>query len=260
MDQQTVRPARTPARPGGSSDRTGDALAPLLEKLQRIGQLSDDDGAAVRAWPVRLQNARAGSYLLREGQQPRECCLIVEGHAFRSKLTGLGNRQIVSFHMPGDIVDLQHLELRGADHNVQALDEIVVAWIPLDAIRATLEAQPAVARALWRDSLIDGSIFREWILNVGRRDARMRIAHLLCELIYRRGGGRAAHPQQRFALPMSQEQIADATALTPVHVNRMLQHLEAEKLIERERRNFRIRDWAALCSVADFDPAYLHLE
>jgi CRP-like cAMP-binding protein len=235
-----------------------DALAPLLVKLQRIAPLSEDDLAAIRAWPHRTQIARAGAYLLREGQGVSECCVVLDGHAFRSKLSGAGHRQIVSFHMDGDIVDLQHVELSAADHNVQALNDTLIAWISIEAMRATIDARPAVARALWRDSLIDGSIFREWILNVGRRDARTRIAHLLCELIYRREGAAASGAHRHFELPMTQEQIGDATALTPVHVNRMLQHLESERLIERDRRTFRIQDWNALCRVADFDPAYLH--
>ena len=162
--------------------------APLLAKLQRVSHLDGDDLLAIRAWPIRMQNVRGNGYLLRDGQMVRDCSLVLEGHAFRSKLTGVGQRQILSFHRRGDIVDLHHLELRTADHNVQALNEARIAWIPIDAIRATIDARPNVARALWRDSLIDGSIQREWILNVAPRDARTRIAHLLCELIYRREG------------------------------------------------------------------------
>ena len=236
-----------------------DALTPLIAKLSRLVQLGSDDTEAIRAWPLRVQVARSGTYLVREGESAVQCCVLIDGHAFRSKFTGEGHRQIVSFHMIGDIVDLQHLELCVADHNIQALDDAVVAWIATDVIRTTMTARPVVARALWRDSLIDGSIFREWVLNVGRRDARSRIAHLLCELIYRRSIALADEQRGCFELPMSQEQIADATALTPVHVNRMLQQLELERVIERDRRTFQIRDWTALCRVADFDPGYLHV-
>lgn len=258
MDQQTARYDFDHARRGAGV--LEDPFAPLIAKLQRIARLDDDDVRAIRAWPIRIQNVRGNGYLLRDGQMVRDCSLVLEGHAFRSKLTGVGQRQILSFHRRGDIVDLHHLELRAADHNVQALNEARIAWIPIDAIRATIDARPGIARALWRDTLIDGSIQREWILNVGRRDARTRIAHLLCELIYRREGPPPNEERRRFELPMSQEQIADATALTPVHVNRMLQHLEAEQLIARERRMFVVQDWDALCRVADFDPAYLHLD
>lgn len=258
MDQLTTQHGFDQAKRGTAP--LDDPFASLIAKVQRFAPLDDDDIAAIRTWPIRIQNVRGNGYLLRDGQVVRDCSLVLEGHAFRSKLTGVGQRQILSFHRRGDIVDLHHLELRVADHNVQALNEARIAWIPIDAIRATIDARPRVARALWRDSLIDGSIQREWILNVGRRDARTRIAHLLCELIYRREGQPLDEEQRRFELPMSQEQIADATALTPVHVNRMLQHLEAEQLIARERRMFVVQDWDALCRVADFDPAYLHCD
>ncbi len=257
MEQQTARAAFDQAQRGLVP--RDDPFAPLIAKLQRLARLDDDDVAAIRGWPYRSQTVRGNGYLLRDGQMVRDCSLVLEGHAFRSKLTGVGQRQILSFHRSGDMVDLHHLELRTADHNVQALNEARIAWIPIEAIRATIDARPAVARALWRDTLIDGAIQREWILNVGRRDARTRIAHLLCELIYRRNSVPLSETQRRFELPMSQEQIADATALTPVHVNRMLQHLEAEQLIARDRRMFVVQDWDALCRVADFNPAYLNL-
>lgn len=258
MEQQTVRPDFDHAQ--RSASLLDDPFAPLIAKLRRIARLGDEDVAAIRAWPIRIQNVRGNGYLLRDGQVVRDCSLILEGHAFRSKLTGIGQRQILSFHRRGDIVDLHHLELRTADHSVQALNDARIAWIPIDAIRATIATFPGVARALWRDTLIDGSIQREWTLNVGRRDARTRIAHLLCELIYRQEARDPHETPRRFELPMSQEQIADATALTPVHVNRMLQHLEAEQLLARERRLFVVQDWETLCRVADFDPAYLHLD
>jgi CRP-like cAMP-binding protein len=257
MEQQTVRPAPDLAPRGIIPP--DDLFGPLIAKLHRLARLDEGDRAAIRAWPYRAQTVRGNGYLLRDGQMVRDCSLVLDGHAFRSKLTGVGQRQILSFHRRGDLVDLHHLELRTADHNVQALNEARIAWIPIEAIRATIDSRPAIARALWRDTLIDGAMHREWILNVGRRDARTRIAHLLCELIYRRDGVPLTEMQRRFELPMSQEQIADATALTPVHVNRMLQHLEAEQLIARDRRMFVVQDWDALCRVADFNPAYLHL-
>jgi CRP-like cAMP-binding protein len=114
-----------------------------------------------------------------------------------------------------------------------------------------------VAEALWRDTLIDASIFREWVLNVGRRDAKSRIAHMLCEFLMRcesAGLGSA----ERFDLPMTQEQIADATGLTSVHVNRMLRALEEDGVIHHRGREIRVGDWALMKRVAGFDSTYLH--
>ena len=112
---------------------------------------------------------------------------------------------------------------------------------------------------MWLDTLVDGSIFREWIANVGRRDARSRLAHLLCEFSLRlklAGLGE----QTNYQLPMTQEQLADATGLTPVHVNRTIRSLEADGLIERRSaRSISIGDWRRLAEVGDFQSTYLHL-
>jgi CRP-like cAMP-binding protein len=119
--------------------------------------------------------------------------------------------------------------------------------------------RPAVAHAMWIDTLVDASIFREWIANIGRRDARTRVAHLLCEFAVRlrvAGLGGDAY----YELPMTQEQLADATGLTSVHVNRTLKGLEREGLIERANpRAIWIGDWRRLAEAGDFDTNYLHL-
>ena len=103
----------------------------------------------------------------------------------------------------------------------------------------------------------DGSIFREWVLNIGRRDARSRIAHLLCEFAYRLSTHDLT-PSGVYELPITQEQLADATGLTAVHVNRVLKSLQAEGLIDRNRRIVSFPNWQALRDVADFNPRYLH--
>lgn len=234
-----------------------DALVPFASKLERLAELTDDDRRLIASLPYALREVRSGQHLVREGRPVPDCCLLVTGFACRHKLSANGGRQIVSFHLAGDVLDLQHLLLEVADHNVQAITEATVAWIPKTEIMRILRASPRIADALWRDTLIDASIFREWVLNVGRRDARTRIAHLLCEFASRcetAGLGSA----ESFELPMSQEQIADSTGLTGVHVNRMLRALEEAGAIARDRRHIRIVDWELMRALADFDPAYLH--
>lgn len=234
-----------------------DPLYWIGRKLERLAELTDDDRAGIAALTFRLEQVPAGRHLIREGQVPEECCVLVEGFACRHKLTADGGRQIVSFHLRGDILDIQHLLLDRADHNVQMITAGLVAWLPKQDLIDLASRQIAVGHALWRDSLIDASIFREWVLNVGRRDGRSRIAHMLCEFAARcqaAGLGDA----DRFELPMTQEQIGDATGLTSVHVNRMLRALRDEGAIARTGRQVRITDWTLLRAIADFDPAYLH--
>jgi CRP-like cAMP-binding protein len=233
------------------------SLSSLVRKVRRLVPLSADDEAALLGLPFRVVNARAREYLVREGAVPKECCLLVDGYAARSKLARNGGRQIVAFHVPGDILDLQHLYLERADHNVETITNATVLWLPKKDLQSIAAARTDIGTAFWRDTLIDASIFREWVLNVGRRDAKTRIAHMLCEFIVRAeaaGLGSAQHME----LPFNQEDIGDATGLTSVHVNRMLRELGEDGLISRDGRVLRIEDWDRFRQVAGFDQAYLH--
>jgi CRP-like cAMP-binding protein len=232
-------------------------LGPMIRKLDRLGDLSEQDCLAIRSLPFTLGVFPANRVLVREGQYVTRCCLLVSGYAARQKVTKEGKRQIVSFHVPGDILDLQHILLPRADHNVETITQAKVAWIAHDEIRRLAEAHPRVGEALWRDTLIDGAVSREWVVSVGRRDARARIAHMICEFAVRSVAAGVALPTN-FELPMSQDQIADATGLTSVHVNRTLQLLEKQGVIARDRRSYHIADWDRMRAIADFEPDYLH--
>ncbi|HTU11913.1 MAG TPA: Crp/Fnr family transcriptional regulator [Allosphingosinicella sp.] len=231
----------------------------MIRKFERRAPLDNGDRKALRTLPHRVQTIEPGMYVVRDGETPTRSCLIVEGFAYRHKVTVEGARQIVSVHIPGDFIDLDGALLNVSDHNVQALSRCEIAFFPRAAMQQLILDHPRVAMAMWVDTLIDGSIFREWVVNVGRRDARSRIAHLLCEFARRLEVAGLAH-EYRYELPMTQEQLADATGLTPVHVNRTLQTLAREGLIERNRRFVAIPRWEALRKVAGFSETYLHLD
>lgn len=228
-----------------------------MRKLARLVAFTEADRTALANLPYRTQMVGAGAYLVREGKTAIECCLLVSGYACRHKLTSDGGRQIVSFHIPGDMLDLQHLFLPRADHNVQTITPATVAWIPSAELRNLSLQHTGVGEALWRDTLIDASIFREWVLNVGRRDAKTRIAHMLCEFAARHDAV-GIDSAEAFEVPMTQEQIGDATGLTAVHVNRMFRALERDGVIARKGKSILVNDWARMRRVADFDPSYLH--
>ena len=238
-------------------DTDADTFSPLIQKMARHTTLDDAALDAIKTLSFTTRSVLPNRYLVREGDMVSECCVLLDGYACRHKVAANGARQIVSFHIPGDILDLQHLLLARADHDVQTITAAKLAWVPIEEIRTLAREHPALGEALWRDSLIDASIFREWVLNVGRRSAKARIAHMLCEFAVRREAA-GLGPAERFELPMTQEQIADATGLTPVHVNRMLAELTAEGLIGRQGRRVEISDWPSLRHAADFNPAYLH--
>jgi len=234
-------------------------LQPMVNKLRLWQDLDGDDASALLALPHVVRTLKAGQLVAWDGDKPQHCCLLLSGFAFRHKIAGSGARQILSLHLRGDVLDLHNALLRIADHNVQMLTAGEVAMIPFEAIHELAAARLRVAAAFWYETLVDGSIFREWIVNVGRRDARTRIAHLLCELALRQEVA-GLGDRLSYEMPMTQEQLSDAVGLTPVHVNRMLMNLGNDGLIHRSLRSITVMDWDALAKVGDFEPRYLHLD
>lgn len=216
-------------------------LEPMLRKLQLWMRLDEGDQKAVLSLPYTLRKLGPQQYIVRDGERPVHSCLLLSGFAYRHKLTGEGSRQIMSIHMRGDVVDLQNSLLRRSDHNVQALTKIEVALMPVEAIQDLAFKRPLVGKAMWYETLVDASIFREWTLNVRRRNGRARTAHLLCEFALRLEVAGLGE-QCDYELPMTQDQLADALGLTPVHVNRTLMALEKDGLIERKQRSVKIAD------------------
>jgi CRP-like cAMP-binding protein len=234
-------------------------LEPLVRKLSYWQRLDGADRSALLALPHVAKSLEQHQYIIRERDRASHACVMLSGFSIRHKIVGGGYRQIVAIHMKGELVDLQNALLGTADHSVQMLTAGQVAMIPREEIIKLAFERPAIGKAMWFDTLVDASIFREWIANVGRRDARTRIAHVLCEFALRLKVAGLADGTD-YQLPMTQEQLGDTTGLTSVHVNRTLKLLESEGLIERlSPRAITIGDWKRLAEVGDFDSAYLHL-
>ena len=235
------------------------ALAPMLRKLRLWVNLDAAQERALLDLPHKVVTADKQRVLVRQGDVIAHVWLVLSGYCVRFKYVGSGARQIVSIHMKGDLVDLQNALFGVADHGVQTLTSCRMAKLPIEQVRRLSDADPAIKDALWFDTLVDASIHREWVANVGRRDAPTRVAHLLCEFGLKLDA--IGLQQLDYELPMTQDQIADATGLTAVHVNRVLQGLEKDGLIERvTAKSVLIGDWKRLAAAGDFDRDYLHLD
>lgn len=151
----------------------------LIRRLRVDTNLSDEDVRAVQTLPFQIKKVPARTPIAVEGDRPGKCCLLVEGFAFRSKVATTGKRQILSFHIPGDIPDLQSLLLNTMDHDLTTVAGATLAFIDHSAMNDLIQARPTVGRAMWRETLIDAAIFREWIVNVGVRRAAARWLTLL---------------------------------------------------------------------------------
>jgi CRP-like cAMP-binding protein len=230
----------------------------LLKRLRTTATLDEADIQAIRALPVVIKQYRPDQPIVREGDRPSECCMLVEGFCIRAKLTSEGRRQILSIHIPGEIPDLQSLHLHVMDHDLVTLTECTLGFISHVALRDITRRRPGVAEALWRDTLVDAAIFREWIVNVGQRGGVNMLAHLVMELRERlRVIGRVSGPE--FELPMTQEQLGEAMGITSIHANRILKQLQHAGVLKFQRGQVTILDEAKFQEAADFDELYLHL-
>ena len=233
---------------------------PLLRKLEGIAlfELTSEERAALEAMPMQPALIDAYQDIVREGDRPGRSFAIISGIASTYKTTRAGKRQVMSYHVAGDVPDFQSLHLQTLDISIATVSPCRVGFVQHDAVRALLRAQPRLGEVFWRATLIDAAIVREWTLNTGRRDAYARMAHLFCELITRLGTVGLA-PDFSCDLPMTQPELADALGITPVHVNRTIRDLKAAGLVSLRSRHLFVHDWDGLVAAGEFDPTYLHL-
>ncbi len=235
------------------------SLEPLVRKLGSIASLSFDERQAILNLPAKVRTLGPHHDIVRDGDRPSQCGLVLEGWVCRYKLLSQGRRQITAFHVSGDLPDMQSVHLSVVDHGIATVGQAVVAFIPHEPLRVVLAKFPGLAATLWRDTLVDAAIFREWVVNVGRRSAYQRLSHLFCEMYVKQAAVGLAQ-DHCCPLPLTQVDLADATGLTSVHVNRTLKEMRQNGLITLQGGRLTVHDWAELTSVAGFDRTYLHVE
>lgn len=234
-------------------------VSPLAVQLEAYTRLSDDDRAAIARVSNQTREVPPRQDIIAEGEQPRYVHLILSGWGCQYKELPDGRRQIVGFFVPGDLCDLHVYVLKETDRSIAAVTRMRVAEISRGEMDELTLNRPRISQALTWEQLVHESIQREWTLNVGQRTAYERIAHLLTELFLRlRAVGLTQGDSCDF--PLTQTDLAEATGLTAVHVNRTLQELRRDGLIELERKRLRIVNLDRLMEVSMFNPNYLHLD
>jgi CRP-like cAMP-binding protein len=230
----------------------------IIRKLSEHSQLDVGDEAALRSLSVRARDLQPDEDIVREGDEPELVALVMSGLLARYHTRSDGKRQYLSFHMSGDLPDAQSLFLEKMDHAVCALGKAQVGLIAHEEMLGLFRKRPSVGIAIWRGTLIDAAIFRAAISNLGARPARMRMAHLFCELYYRaRNSG--LEKQGSCHLPLHQGQLGDALAMSLVTVNRTLQALRRTGAMQFRNGRLTVHDWSRLAEIALFDPSYLHI-
>lgn len=234
-------------------------LDALIRKLSVQGGLTGNDRQTLDGLHASTRQVAAGRDIIAQGDEPNDVHLVVEGFACRYKVLPDGSRQIVAVLVPGDFCDLHVAILGEMDHAIGAISACTLVEIPRETVLDLTEHHPRIARALWWATLVDEGTLREWIANIGQREAAERLTHLFCELLVRLQVVGLADANS-YPMPLRQSDLADVLGMTSVHVNRTLQTLREAGLIVLERRRLTIPDVERLKAYCSFDPAYLHLE
>lgn len=233
-------------------------LEHLVRRLNSFSALSEPEIQTVRALFIGGRRVSAGDDIAREGEVSASVSVLLEGLACRFKTMPDGRRQIMGFLLPGDLVDLHGYMAGQMDHSVGALSPCKLAAASHQKLHEALDQNPVLIRALWAESLAEGSVGREWMMGLGRRSAYSRIAHLLCEVVARMKA-LGLTDGSVCDLPVTQQELADSLGLSLVHVNRVLQRLRASGLVSLGRGWLQVHDWDGLKQAGEFNPAYLNI-
>ena len=232
----------------------------LIAKLGRFVPLNEEERDALAHVSRNGRRMNRGTDLITEGDKPVAVFLLLEGWAYRYKSMIDGGRQIMAYLIPGDLCDVQIFLFEAMDHSIGLLSDALVVKIPAAEMLDLMDRYPRIERALMWATLVDEATLREWLLNVGQRDALQRLAHLFCELCVRLKVVNLVDSSKTFSLPLTQSELADTTGMTTVHVNRSLQRLRQEGLIVMKAGKLTIVDFDRLAEVAGFTPNYLHTD
>jgi CRP-like cAMP-binding protein len=197
--------------------------------------------------------------LIRQGEELQHSVLLIDGWLGRAVDMQAGTRVITALHVAGDFADLHGFTLKRLDHDVVPLSDCIVALVPHDRLTQLTIDLPHLARIYWFTTNVDAAVHRQWTVSLGRRNAISRMAHLFCELFLRlEVAGKTA--ELGYDFPLTQDQLASCLGLTQVHVNRTLQALRRQGLIELQDRRLTILNLPELQTLAEFDPSYLYLD
>lgn len=237
-------------------------LAPpdaLAAKISLHTPLTDPERAALGGFVRRTQTVLPGVTLAAAGEPLDIATIVVDGMLARTKMLRDGRRQILSLLLPGDLVDAHASVLKTRDDNLEALSRSEVAIVPQSRVAEVGAQHPRLHEAFLREAFIEAAIVREWVLNVGQRNAMEALAHLFCELHYRMNAvGRVA--KGAFAFPLRQQDLADALGVSAVHLNRVFLQLRETGLVTAGGKTLTIVDLSGLRQAAHFDSDYLHLD
>ncbi len=229
---------------------------PLARKLGAFVALSDVEMSVLEGLHKRRRTFVAGRDLVHQGQTEQAAYILISGWACSYKLLEDGQRQIVDFQIPGDFLGLRSVVLHISDHSIESVTDIEVTEVHVADLMQAFSKTPRLATAVFWAASRDEAMVVEHLINIGRREAEVRIAHFLLELgarlILVGLGSRAG-----YACPLTQYLMADALGLSSVHVNRVLRKLREAGMVTFRDGFVTFDDYDRLAEFADFEQTYL---
>ncbi len=223
----------------------------LAERLSHHVRLSAGEEAALARLEEQERPYRRGAVVIGENESPRELFIVRAGWLHSSAVLGNGSRQIMRFHFKGDIVGLPLLAFRDSPETITAVTDVTLSPFSRERLAGLVADHPRLAALLLALAVAGRVSLADRLASIGRTSARARVASLLCE-IYRRMRVLGLAGDSGIQLPLTQEEIGDATGLTAVHVNRMMRGLAEDGVIERNGSQLRVLDEDRLCVEANF--------
>lgn len=223
----------------------------LAERLGHYISLTRAEHDALAALEDDQRQVRRGAVVISEGGPSRELYVVRTGWLQSSVLLGNGGRQIMRVALPGDVLGLPALAFEEAPETITALTDATLCPFDRERLASLFGAHPRLAALLFALTVAERTAMADRLASVGRTPARARVAALLCDIFARvrlveAPGTEAVH------VPLTQEEIGDATGLTAVHVNRMIRGLVDDGIIERNGNWIRLLDQDRLADEANF--------
>ena len=226
----------------------------LLGRLRQL--MSEEEKSVLEGLVERTEWIDKPFRLIARGEKTDHSTMLVEGFMLRT-LDDKGRRHAVSFHVPGDFVDLHAYALKRLDHNIDTVGRVKVGYVPHAAVDEVVAQRPHLARLFWFSTLLDAALHREWITSLEHLTVPRRLAHIFAE-IWCRLDMVGLGERDSFETPFTQMDLAEMCGATAIHTNRAIRDLRERGLAAFERGRVTISDRNALESHAEFDPAYLY--
>lgn len=231
----------------------------LGERLSHYVTLTAREQQALESLEQNERTYKRGAFIRREHDDARDLFIVRKGWLYSCVLLGNGSRQIMRLHFPGDIVGDSILVFGNSADSIGAVTDAVICQFDKDRLAPLFRDFPRLAALIFTLTVAERVSLADRLASIGRTSARARVGSLICEMFARLRVMNGARLDE-FAIPLTQEDIGDATGLTAVHVNRMIRGLVDDGLIERSGNVIRLLRESRLAEEANFIDRFARID